>query len=219
MFTQSFDARQFEPQQGFDKHPPGIFDAVISNTDVVDNKDASTGKHFLVVFTTPAGSISNRYNLWNNTPKAVEIALKELSALCYVTGVFVIPQGSKGEVLRNARCKIEVVAQKDKSGAETGYMEIKRVLDLHGNEPGRTGQAQPQQQQPQASQQAPQTQNPSGGWGAPAQQQQPTGQAPGGWQAPPQVNPPPNPPGNSWQPGPTANPPTGDAGKPPWART
>lgn len=198
MFTHSFDARQFEPKQGFDKHPPGIFDAVISDTDVRDNKDASTGKNFLVVFTTAAGSIANRYNLWNNTPKAVEIALNELSALCYVTGVFVIPQGSKGEVLRNARCKIEVVAQKNKEGAETGFMEIKKVLDLHGNEPGKSGQVQPQQQ---PVQQAPQQQNPSGGWGAPAQQQQPTTAAPGGW-----------------QPGPTASPPAGDGGKPPWAR-
>ncbi len=172
---------------------------------------------FVVAFTTPQGMISKRYNLWNNSPKAVEIAHKELSALCHATGIFQLTFKDDGAALRNAQGVIEIDWQKgneptaEKPGG--GYTEVKKVLDRNGNEPGKAPVAAPQTQgwgnaQQAPAQQAPQQTQPaanSGGWQngpAPVQQVQPQQQQP--------TN-------TSWQPGPTqGQTPVGE--KPPWAR-
>lgn len=152
----TFNAQQFTPRQAGDAHPPGKFQANISNTGIQETKD-KTGGMFVVEFSTPAGTISNRYNLWNSSPKAVEIAQHELSALCYAVGIFQLDFQNDGAALRGARCMIDVGPQTDKEGKPNGYMEIKKVLDANGIEPGKQPTAQPQAQpQPNA-----------GGWGAP----------------------------------------------------
>lgn len=202
-FLDGFDATNIKPQQGFDTHPPGMFDAQVSHTYLNPTKD-NQGLMFVVEFTTAAGRIESRYNVYNKSPQAMEIAQKELSALCHATGVFRLtnpknPDGSPimdqaGRELRGARCKIEVVPQTNKDGTPNGYMEVKKVYDSAGNEPGKpAGAPQPMQQpmqqaQPQPQQQAPMQQQPSGGWGPAPQQQQ---QAPqGGWGNPqPQAQP------------------------------
>lgn len=224
----SFDATTIAPDQGTPTHPPGMFDATITNTRVQDTRE-NTGSMFVVEFTTPAGRIDFRYNLWNQSPQAVEIAGKQLSALCHATGIFRVnfnnPNGVGAE-LRGGRCKIEVAPQLSKDGTPNGYTQIKRVFDAAGNEPGKAP-AQAQQpngfQQPQ--QQAAQTQpaqswqpgpgqqtNPAPaaqGWNnpAPAQhQQQPAPQQ----QAPQQQQP------NGWQQAPAGAP--GPAQSPPWGQ-
>lgn len=191
----AFDATQFEPSQSVGAHPVGKFPATISNTLIKPTK-AGDGGMFEVVFTTQAGSISNRYNLWNKEPKAVEIAHKELSALCYATGIFKLDFNNDGAALRNARCMIEVDKQPNSE-----YMEVKKVLDVNGNEPGRQSSPAPQPQQApqQTAGQAPMQPNASGGWGAPQG-------APQGWQQPAQQQP--------FQ----QQPSQGNAGKPPWAQ-
>lgn len=206
MITGSFDARQFQPVYSVGQaHPLGIFDAQITNTEVKPVKDNPNFGLFEVEFTTPAGKVVDRFNLWNQSAQAVEIAHKQLSALCFVTGVFVLDYSNQGAALRGARCKIEVGEQVDKKTKQaTGYVEIKKVMDLAGNEPGKTAAPAPQTQ-PQGQQGAPMTQQPGGGWsnpppqqnnapanaaapqgngwGGPApQSQQPQGQ--GGWQPP-----------------------------------
>lgn len=158
-FDGSFDATQFEPSQGGQRHPTGKYPATISNTTIKPTKSGDGGL-FEVEFTTPAGTIANRYNLWNKEPKAVEIAHKELSALCYATGIFKLDFRNDAVVLRNARCMIEVGEQKDKEGKATGYVEVTHVYDANGNEPGKQAQSpQPQQQASQG--------NAGGGWGNP----------------------------------------------------
>jgi hypothetical protein len=175
-----FDATQVEPQQGLSKHPAGMFDFLISSTYGKTTK-AGDGGMLVVEFTSPAGRIENRYNLFNNSAQAVDIAQKQLSALCHAVGVFKLsfpknPDGSPNlpmmaAELRNARGRMEVGPQQN--NAE--YMEVKRVFDVNGNEPGKSGNAAPQpQQQPQ--QQAPMTQNGQGGWGGQPQQQNPAPQ-------------------------------------------
>ena len=211
MFTDSFDARSVAPSQGFDTHPPGMFDAQISNT-FAKPTASGTGGMFRVEFTTPAGRIENGYNIWNESPKAVEIAQKELSALCHATGIYKIsfPKdqagnpvlSEAGRELRGGRCKIEVAPQTNKDGTPhpNGYMEVKKVYDANGNEPGKTGsapqpmQATAQQQQPVQPQpnqgwtqgpSAPQQAQPQqGGWAQPAQQPNPQ-QHPNGGNTPP----------------------------------
>ena len=216
-----FDATQFQPQQGAGAHPVGTFDAQITNTYAKGTKD-NTGGMFVAEFTSPQGKIETRYNLWNSSTQAVEIAQKSLSALCHAVGIFKItfpklPDGSPdmqnaGRELRGARCKIEVAYQIDRETKQpTAYVEVKRVLDLQGNEPGRAPQAAPQPQQATQGQQAPMTQQSNGGWGAPNPAPQSTQ---GGWgnnqnptQAAPQQN---NNPG--WQqnnPNPNPSPPWG----------
>lgn len=203
-----FDATQFTPQQGFATHPAGVFDATISNTMTKPVKDNPNAGMFVVEFTTQGGRIEHRYNLWNPNQQAVDIAQKELSALCYATGVFRLDFNNDGAALRGTRCKIDVQPQKDKQGQPNGYMEVFKVLDLQGNEPGRTPSPAPAPQQASGQ---PLQQQPNGGWGNPQPQQpQP---APN-----PAPSPAPAPQGGGWgQPQPSANPPA-NPNAPPWAK-
>lgn len=154
-----FDASQFAPKQAGAAHPVGNkFPFTISNTSIEPTKD-NTGGMFVIEFTTPAGSIMKRYNLWNQSAKAVEIANHELSALCHATGVFKLDFQNDGAALRGARGQLDVALQ-DVTKPD-GYVEVKKVYDANGNEPGRTGAAP----QPQ-----PQTQGNGASWGQPAQQ-------------------------------------------------
>lgn len=216
---QTFDARRFTPQQGFDKHPAGMFPFMIANTYGKQNSNGS-GYHFVVEFKSDVGQISNNYNLWHSNAQTVEIANKELSALCYAIGIFQMsfptnPDGSPnlamfGAEIRGGRGRMEVAPQKN--NAE--YMEVKRVFDVNGNEPGKPAvQGQPQGQpqgnadwgqqgQPQQAAQAqpnppqnpppgaPMTQQPGGGWGNPPQQTAQPNPPPnqGGWSNPPPNN-------------------------------
>lgn len=194
----TFDATQHQPRQAVDKHPVGKFPFVIKNTECMPTKDQQGGM-FVVTFESPAGQIVNRYNLWNSSAKAVEIAHGQLSALCYATGVFRLNMDNQGVELRNARGMMEVGFQKGEEPTQEkpdgGYVEIKRVYDSNGNEPGKAPapQAQPQQQN-----------NPPSNW--PQQGQQGNGSGPpwgnngtspaplpqtGGWQAGPSQSSPP----------------------------
>jgi hypothetical protein len=214
--TGSFDASTVPPEQGGSKHPIGLYPFSIKNTDIAPSKDNDQSGNpksvmFVVTFETPAGTIDKRYNLKHENNVAVEIAQKQLSALCHATGIFKLNWANKGRELVGGRGSIEVGWQKDqepgseKGGPNGGYVEVKKVFDAAGNEPGKApaGAApQPQQQpqqwsnppQQQAPQQAPMQQQPSGGWNAPPQgqpqQQAPQGQPAWGNQAAPQ-NPPP----------------------------
>lgn len=165
-FNYQFDATSIPPVQGGGGHPPGVFQAYVSNTEIKPTKDGQGGI-FSVEFTTEQGKITNNYNLWNNSQKAVEIAHKELSALSHATGVFKLDMNNDGAALRGAKLKIEVAKQ-----ANNDYMEVKKVLDPNGNEPGKPAQ------QPQQPGNTPP--NNTAGWGA--QQTQTPPAQPAGWQ-------------------------------------
>jgi hypothetical protein len=170
-FNYVFDATQYAPEQGGGSHPIGKFAAIISATSIKPTKE-NNGGMFVVEFETEGGRISSRYNLWNQSQKAVDIAHKQLSALCHATGVFRVDMSSEGASLRGQRCMIEVGLQGGEQG-EKGYTEVKKVFDPNGNEPGRPASAasaqafQPTRQQPQAPVQP--QQQPAQAWGAPAQ--------------------------------------------------
>lgn len=214
-----FDATKVQPSQGGTAHPPGRFPFTITNTYAKENS-AKDGAMLVVEFTSDAGRIENRYNIWNKSEKAVEIAQKELSALCHATNIFRItfPRDAQGNYdmanaareLRGGRGVMEVAPQTDKEGKPNGYVELKKVFDSAGNEPGKQGSAP----QPQPAQQAPQGQPQAnqGGWGAAQpQQQQPAAQ---GWgNAQPAANPAPQ--QGGWSPGPAQGAP---ANPPPWGK-
>lgn len=188
-----FDASKVTPSQGVGGHPPGMFGFQITNTYAKEN-NSKTGAMLVVEMTSDVGRIENRYNIWNQSTQAVEIAQKELSALCHATGIFRVtfprlPDNSydmanAARELRGGRGKMEVAPQVGKDGQPNGYMEVKKVFDVNGNEPGKQGSA-PQPQQPTGQ---------PGGWSnGPTQQPQPQAnppaQQPQGWGAPQQQQP------------------------------
>lgn len=185
----NFDATKYAPEQSnFTKHPIGQkFQAVISATGVKEN-NKKDGGYFEVTFTTPAGMIPNRYNLFFASPdegqkKSQEIANKQLSALCHAVGIFKLGTGAE---LVGARLLIDVDWQKNNAPTpekpEGGYTEVTKVYDANGNEPGKAPAQQ--QAQPAAAQ---------GGWSG---QQAPLNNAPANAPAPANSG--------GWTPGPSA---------------
>lgn len=198
----TFDANQFAPKQVGAGHPVGKFPFVIGMTSIDENKE-KTGGFLKVTFTTPGGEIDMRYNLWNQSDKAKEIAHGQLSALCHATGIFRLDWQNDGAALRGGKGMIDVGFQKGQEPSaenpQGGYTEVKKVYDASGNEPGK-GSPQPQPQQQQ---------QPSGGAAWPAKDAAPSG---GGWQPqnnqPQQQQPQAKP---EWSQGPSNN-------NPPWSK-
>lgn len=186
--TGGFDATTVAPEQSAgSKHPLGNYQAQVTDTSIEESQDKLSGM-FVVEFTTPNGTIKKRYGLWHSNPQTVEIANKQLSALCHATGIFRVQWENEGAALRGARCAIEVGDQlaKDPSNPTgpkipNGYVEVKKVFDTAGNEPGKaSSQAQQPapQQQPQGQ---PLQQGATGGWTQPNQQTTAQQPANGGW--------------------------------------
>lgn len=143
-----FDATQHEPRQVGGKHPPGNkFPFTITATEVKETKDNSGSKFFQVTLTSPAGSIPFNYNLWNPSNQAKEIAVHQLSALCHATGIFKVnfandgKPGIDGKELIGGKGLMDVGFQSGHEPSadkpEGGYVEIKKIYDVNGNEPGK----------------------------------------------------------------------------------
>lgn len=214
--TGSFNANQFEPNQGGGGgHPPASKVPFRITSTAIKENSSKDGGFFEVEFTSPMGSLIQRYNIWNKTPKAVEIAHGQLSALCRAVNIYQIDWSNEGAALRGGQGLMDVGYQKgeepspDNPNAK-GYTELKKVYDPAGNDPSKPGQApqpQPMQQAPQQNGSQPMTQQPGGGWGQPpATQQQP--QPNPAQQAPQTVA------GQAWQPG--QNGAAAAGGTPPW---
>lgn len=198
-FDAVFDANSVIPQQGGGRHPPGNkFPFEITSTVVTPTKD-NKGGMFVVEFTSPAGSIKNNYNLWNENDTARKIAQQELSALCHAVGRFQIDFKNDGAALRGGRGLMDVGFQKGQEPStekpEGGYVELKKVYDSAGNEPGKANvQQQPQTAQNNqwnggGQQQSAQQPTQQGNWGG--SQQTANQPQSGGWsQGAAQANPP-----------------------------
>ena len=197
----TFDANQFEPKQSAGtNHPVGRFPFDITDTSIEENKNKDGG-FFMVEFTTPAGVAVMRYNMWNKSEQAVNIAQGQLSALCRAVGRFQVRWEDQGAALRGANGMIEVGFQKGQEpSAERpngGYTEVKKVLDSAGNDPAGGNNPAPQNNQ----QQQPMTNQGGGNWG---NQNQPQNN-----------NPPQNNNGGNWQQGQQNNG-GGNNTSPPW---
>lgn len=197
-FNFNFNAREHEPQQGRSAHPVGNkIPVTITNRQIVPTKSQDGGM-LVITFTSSEGEIDMRYNLWNPNQQAVDIANKQLSALCHATGVFNVSGGQGGIApeLQNARLLIDVGNQKqseeDAKAGKTPYVEVKKIYDINGNEPGKAANGPqsggaPFQQGAQNNAPAANS-GPANGaapWGqpqqqAPAQAQQPWQQGPQG---------------------------------------
>lgn len=179
---QAFNAQQYDPTQGVGSLPIGKHPVIVESSEVKANK-ANDGGYLqlnLRIIDGPQQGTTGAYrlNLYHSNQQTVEIAHRQLSAICHVIGVFQVTDSSQ---LHNLPFLIEVGPQKN----DPQYTEVKKVFDMNGNEPGKAGAgaaaAQPQQQQPQGQ--------PNGAWGgAPqGQPQQPAGGA--AWGGQPAQNP------------------------------
>jgi hypothetical protein len=216
---QAFNAQNYNPEQSTGGLPIGKHPVVVDSSEVKPNKENNGGYlqlNLKIIDGPQTGTVgAYRLNLYHSNQQTVEIAHRQLSAVCHVTGVFMLQDSAQ---LHNIPFIVEVGPQKN----DAQYTEVKKVFDIQGNEPGKAGHgqaaAQPAQapagfapQQPAPAQggapawgqapqqqpaQAPQQPAPAPAWGqqAPAQQ---TAQAPapaaGGWQqgaAPAGGNPP-----------------------------
>lgn len=195
-----FDATQVDPTQGMGQLPVGRHPVVIIGSEIRPNKDNTGGMLVLElgIIDGPHKGTTGPYrlNLYNNSQKAAEIAHKQLSAICHVTGVFKVDDSAQ---LHNIPFMVEVGEQpKSDSNPDGKYTEIKKVFDRNGNEPGKapapTAQQPAQAPQPPAAPQAPaqpqwgaqqpaaQPQAPAAAWGQPAPAaQQPAAPAATGW--------------------------------------
>lgn len=194
---QAFNAQQYDPTQGVGGLPIGKHPVVVDSSEVKPNKENNGGYlqlNLKIIDGPQTGTVgAYRLNLYHSNQQTVEIAHKQLSAVCHVTGVFMLQDSAQ---LHNIPFIVEVGPQKN----DPQYTEVKKVFDINGNEPGKAGQGQapaqpaaaaPQgfgQQQPQQPAQQPPAQ---AAWGAPAGQQQapqaaPQGNAPAWGQAPAQ---------------------------------
>lgn len=201
-----FNANQYEPSQGIGVHPPAQkIPFQIVNTEMKETAD-KTGGMLVVEFNSPAGTLIHRYNVKNNSPKAVEIAFGQLSALCRAIGIYDLSGDNECAALRGGKGLMDVGYQKgeaptDNNPEAKGYTELKRVYDAAGNDPAKSGQTQPQANAAPSGQ--PMTRQSGGGWNTEQANPNPAQQSPQGQQSAPQ--------GQAWQPG---NQPAGQT--PPW---
>jgi hypothetical protein len=170
-----FDARQVEPATGSATWPLGKHPVVIiagHRKSVKDKPQSGMLEFTLRVIDGPSKNFEGGYrlNLWNENPQAAEIASKQLSSLCHVTGQYVLESENAAELF-NKPFVVLVTSQKN----DEKYTEISAVFDMHGQPPVRqaapTGPAQPAAPPPQATP-AP-TPAPTPAWGAPAAQPAP----------------------------------------------
>lgn len=187
---QPFDARNIDPTQMGGSLPVGRHPVIIEKSEIAENsaKDGGFLALTLKIIDGPQAGQTGVYrlNLYNKSPQACDIANRQLSAICHVTGVF---QVNHADQLHNIPFLIEVDFQKGDEARAKGYTEVKKVFDRNGNEPGKPPaqqNAQPagagfgqQPQQPQQPQQQPQQQPATGAaWGGAPAQGQPAAQQP-----------------------------------------
>ena len=121
MATINFNASEVEPSSTFDAIPAGKYLAVVADDEMRDTA-SGTGRYLQLQFDIIEGEYSGRklwarLNLENANPKAVEIARKELSAICRAVKVMQLHDTVQ---LHNIPLVITVRCKKN---AETGEMQ------------------------------------------------------------------------------------------------
>ncbi|TWT74812.1 DUF669 domain-containing protein [Allorhodopirellula solitaria] len=118
---QGFDANTVEPSNNMEPIPDGSYVAVITDSEMKPTKSGA-GNYLQLVFQIVEGEYANRLlwvrlNLDNPNATAVDIARRELSAICRSVGVLVPTDSSD---LHNLPC---VLAVKLKRRNDTGELQ------------------------------------------------------------------------------------------------
>ena len=87
----NFNAEEVEPSSSFDPIPAGWYQAIISNSEMKATRDGY-GEYLSLTLQVIEGQYANRLvfarlNLKNANDKAVDIARKDLAAICRAVGV------------------------------------------------------------------------------------------------------------------------------------
>lgn len=137
-----FDATNVAPSEDFSPIPVGEYSAHIVDSDVKPTKN-NTGHYAELEFEVTAGEFKGRrvwacLNLDNPNPKAVEIAQRELSAICHAVGVL---QVTDTQQLHYKPLVIRVdIEERDGYGPRNVIKAYKAVPGGQGNAPA-TGAA------------------------------------------------------------------------------
>lgn len=121
----NFDASQVKPQQSFDALPVGKYDAIITESEMKLTKSGS-GEYLQLTFEIVNNSdfagrkLWARLNLINDNKTAVEIAERELSAICHSVGVL-FPKDS--EELHDRQLVIDVIQETGPTGNPTNRIK------------------------------------------------------------------------------------------------
>jgi hypothetical protein len=217
-FHNPFDARSVEPSAGFELMPAGDYTVrVVESEAKATNANDGSGKLELkleIIEGQYAGRLLfYNLNLFNKNPQSSEIAYRQLSALCHVTGVFAIQNSQQ---LHGIPFKVTI-------NNDGTYNNVKVVKFLNGETPGKNKTVGAASPAPVAA--APPTQQ---GWAAPAPAAAPPASygPPATGYGPPPPNyapapaaapayaPPAAPPQNGWAPPNTAPAPSAPAAQP-----
>lgn len=139
----NFDATAVAPDQGIgDPLPTGWYNMAMDESEMKPTNDGA-GKYLKVRFTVLDGQYQGRkvweqLNLVNANPQTVEIAQKQLSAICHAVGVL---KPGKSEELHNKPLKVRVGQKKAEGGYDAGnrimaYKNINEQVDTAGGDAG-----------------------------------------------------------------------------------
>ncbi len=136
-----FDATGIEPRAEFEHIPAGRYRAAITASNMVETKNGN-GAYLSLEFTVLEGEYANRLvwarlNLDNPNAQAVEIAQRELSAVCHACGKLRIKDSSE---LHDIPIEINVKVKTDPEGRYEPSNEIRGYKALGSN-----GAAEPSQ--------------------------------------------------------------------------
>lgn len=131
-----FDATQYNPEQGIGHLPIGRH-LVIIEADEIKKAKESQGGYLQLNLKCVQGDAQGqghayRLNLYNNNPQTVDIAHRQLSAVCYAVGVL----GINGDtsVIHNLPFQVDVVAGRSDEAKEKGWTEVAKVYTANGEE-------------------------------------------------------------------------------------
>lgn len=140
--AQRFNAQQVRPADpdGGAGLPVGNHPVYISKTEVVANKDASTGHQLVLTLNCYDGPAKGSIALWRLScyhtvsQDAVRIAYEQLSAVCHVVGKFDI-----GDTDELVNLPFIAVVESQNDPQYPNRTQIKGVLDKNGDKPGQPG--------------------------------------------------------------------------------
>jgi len=131
MASLNFNAAEVEPQQTFDALPAGRYEVIITDSEMKDTK-AGTGEYLMLTFEVVGDTkhtgrkLWTRLNLVNKNATAVQIAERELSAICHCVGILA---PSDSEELHNAPLVVDVIQELNPSSGQMtnrikGYSQV-----------------------------------------------------------------------------------------------
>lgn len=140
-----FNATDFDPSTGAGSvWEPGIYGVQITNSEFKETKKKDGWMLVLTMTSTEAEmrgkTIVARLNVNNPNPTAVEIAMRELSAICHVVGVLNM-QDTQQLHGRPFKISVDKEERNDKPGSFSN--NIVAYMDINGNPPGKGGAGAP----------------------------------------------------------------------------